>query len=199
MREIIIRNLYESENNKDHYDYSHQVELEICKRIFRPNLFDESCISQGYAPEWDVKLKNGTKFEIKIQSSRKCYFETHQQRSDGTWVPSGLSLSEAEYWIMLNIGSNIISRNPIKYETVGKLRAISTSSIFENFKLGEDIEKYSTKGKQITPHALDDIWIADLPLIIEYNKTIGFKLPNFKCKSYWTQFINKLTFETLLS
>lgn len=192
MNKIIIKDLYEdSENNNNNYfEYSSKVEYELCRLVFGEENIDN--VSEGNSPEWDVRLKNGTTIEVKVQSSKNCFFETEQADAFGDyWKDSGLNKSTADYWLMINPGS---SWRKDQWAHFGKLRLFKTVELKETVPVkGEPITYEYTKGISICAKQLNDLWIADLPILRdEHNKVIGYDLSNFKFSRFCKPALNKI-------
>ena len=87
--------------------------------------------SEGNFPDYDVIFRDGTLCEIKcssFESNKTMFVETHKEEINLTAlvqrkIPSGLSLSQAHYYIMLNPGQSKVGD---KYVPVMKLRLIPT-------------------------------------------------------------------------
>jgi hypothetical protein len=131
--------------------------------------------TQGNSPEFDIQLKNGTKIEIKVfgynsrnkktfeESGYTAFIETHQE-IQGELVPSGLLLSEADYYLMLNPGS--IQKTPCL-----KVRVISTEVLKSFFyALGNKQTVGNARGFYIRFNDLyNDGWVGSYPFDPEDN------------------------------
>lgn len=95
--------------------------------------------SAGNFPEYDIGFKDGNLIEIKIstfQSDKKLFIETHKEvYTDRDIVkkkePSGLSLSTANFYILLSPGRTKVGD---AYKDVMKIRLVS---VFQLRKLAE--------------------------------------------------------------
>ncbi len=87
--------------------------------------------SEGNFPEYDIQFRDGTTCEIKCSSfenSKTLFIETHKEERNQRGVvqrkiPSGLSLSVADYYILLNPGRSKVGD---QYKPVMKVRMFPT-------------------------------------------------------------------------
>lgn len=128
MQEIVLKKLYESDNDKDHFLYSEEAELALSTLVFGEKNIKN--ISSGYAPGYDVELANGKTVEIKIKSGRDLFIEFSQLSRAGERVDSGMALSKADYWLFVTLGGGG------SYKHVGKLRLFKKSKLLSSIVRG---------------------------------------------------------------
>jgi len=79
------------------YNYSEEAEKALMELVFPGTHYT---ITEGYNPRYDAMLPNGTKIEIKFTNSSKLFVE----ESYFNGKPSGISLSEADYYLVVQKG-----------------------------------------------------------------------------------------------
>lgn len=107
-------------------DYAEQ---RICEMVFRSPVAEQS---KGYSPEWDIKLENGKTVEVKFTSSSDIFIET----TYGSGAPSGLQLSEADYYLVVHQGYWAAQGGTIgkvKVYRTEDLRAIESACVRKKF------------------------------------------------------------------
>jgi len=106
------------------FDLTEAAERRITEMVFG-NVIDH--VSGGRSPEYDVQLKNGKKIEVKFTNSNKIFIET--SRYDGT--PSGLSLTEADYYLIVHTGFFNRKIGKVKLIPTVRLKALDVAEICE--------------------------------------------------------------------
>lgn len=109
------------------FDYSKWAEQIVCEWLSRKKQMVIESITQGKDARYDVMM-SGKKIEVKFQSGR--YLSIEYAYADGT--PSGISLSEADYYLMINQGSS--SREDGSWAKTGKIRLIPTHLLRDAIK-----------------------------------------------------------------
>jgi len=149
-------------SDKEYLDYFFEtfVSKKFCQLL--NNGIQPKYYSLGFAPEFDVQLSDNTKLEIKISSfvSKNIFIETYKEdNSIGNLPrkkPSGLSVTEADYYILLN--PDIVKFNN-ETKIVVKFRVIPVGVLKE---LKETHPEISIQGDSITygfnfePRYIDD-------------------------------------------
>ncbi len=159
-----------------HFEYSKLKELELLTLVADMMKWPSARGDrQGYNPGYDGWIGEKT-FEVKFQSSAEMIIE--YARYDGT--PSGISLSTADYWLLVN-------RSSIKAKPAGKVRCLPTATlrdyvdqsiIMNNVRVYEpSASGPGSRNVTLDPWKLgDDGWMFDVPAILEFDKVIGYNL-----------------------
>lgn len=192
MKEIIIESLYKNTGNaNDFWEYNQAAERLITE-TFITNEQGGYSQSQGNAPEYDIVTYEGASFEIKVQSTQDCFLEFEQKKSNG-FVPSGISRSKADYYLMINPGWSRILGKQNAFTRVGKARIfrrsdlialLGCSDVYKEFK-GNEYGKGS-RGLFFKSDGVDHLWLGDIMAkvrekdskVVEYDFTRIYK--NFK-------------------
>ena len=116
--------------------------------------------SYGAFPEFDTQLADGTTVELKISSheGNSVFVET-AKNSQGWWVQSGLTLSQADYYIFLQPG--IVQKDgPV----VMKVRILPTTELRSLHQILKIREYNNSRGFQLEFGSLaNDGWVGSYP------------------------------------
>jgi hypothetical protein len=120
-KKIIVENLWHKDKDFrwKYVDYAEGIVQNTMAEMFNIGVGGRT---EGYAPEYDYYL-GGKKIEQKISKNEG--LELEFARYDGT--PSGLSLTESDYYITVSPASSLHGSEWVK---VGKVRMYKTSDLF---------------------------------------------------------------------
>ena len=173
---VLIKELHSGDKC---YEYSEKVERHIARMVSNTLNAKISNETSGFAPEYDFCL-NSKRIELKLTSRSNPCIEF--SRADGR--PSGLLLSESDYYLILSPGGS-------NGKFVGKLRMFKTVDLKEKMlkeiSLDKNIRVYpadssgpGSAGFILNPKEINDIWVGDCELILDDKKVMGFDLSTFK-------------------
>jgi len=129
--------------------------------------------SYGPFPEYDIKLDNNKTVEIKISSyeGNTVFVET-EKLTQGEWTPSGLTLSEADYYVFLQPGL-VKKDEPISM----KVRILPTEELISLSKILKIHTQTNSKGFYVDFGTLkNDGWVGSYPYFPE-TKQFSLKQP----------------------
>lgn len=172
---VLIEKLYTD------YDYSNEAEEFIGKAIGDKFGLGYCNPTKGYNPAYDFMFGN-KKIEVKFTSN--CFPKIEFARGDNR--PSGLLLSQADYYLMISPGGS-------RGKFLGKIRLYKREDLLKKFieavsnPLRAEFKYYPSSPNSpgsicftILPQETNDIWIGDCNLITEGKKVAGFDLGTIK-------------------
>jgi hypothetical protein len=160
------------QNGSDKFAYSKYAEALAAHCLAKNKQWIVESFSFGNDPTHDVII-SGKKIEVKYQSTS--YLSIEYARPDFT--PSGISLSESEYYMMINPGKSKVKGTIDTYKQVGKMRLIKTNDLlkamYAQIEAGNTIvHPAGPKGPgsrvvKINPKTINHDWLGDIECVFD--------------------------------
>jgi len=142
------------------YDLSEKAERKIAEMVFG----SVDHVTKGNQPGYDVQAM-GLKIEVKFTNSNTIFIET--SRYDGT--PSGLSVTEADYYLVVHTGYFNKKIGKVKLIKTADLHDLNKSMVCPTKSYEPYLGSPGSRGFVINKELKNDGWVGNINFDVDKN------------------------------